>query len=148
MNKKNLLLISLFFGMLISVNAQETFRLPSNYGQSILQRTGTWELRGFDVREWRANLVIVSVDNYVLHGYFDWYAESSQSSGREYFIGIYDENARSITLKGIYLENAIGALASSTIYEALVSNDGRVFSSGFWFGRYTEPGTWEAIWIK
>jgi TolB-like protein len=109
-------------------------------------KTGIWEAEGYDVREWRGNLVILAANDYIMQGYFEWFAASNLSSGKEHFIGIYDSTANTITFKGISLENAKGTIASSTIYEAYISSDRNTLYDGFWFGRFNMAGRWEAKW--
>ena len=143
MLKRSLFFTFFILGIVFILNAQNSFELPFDYGQSIFPKTGTWELRGIDNNrsEWTADVVIISVGNYILHGYIDWRNSRGRPVGREYFIGIYDKNSSSITFKGLHLENAAETMASSTIYEAKVSNDGINLFDGFWFGIDVVPGS-------
>jgi len=108
---------------------------------------GTWELVGKDKREWKATLVFTKRIGTKYEGYFKWLALSGEpSSGHEPFEGIFNPTTRLITLKGLDMQDKTGNIATGSIYEATVSEDGYHLRDGKWFGQNVLPGTWTAIW--
>jgi hypothetical protein len=110
-------------------------------------RLGTWELTGRDKIDWKATLVFTLLDRTICHGYFKWQSNSSdQASGLETFEGIFNPADSMITLKGLDMKDKKGQIATGSIYEATVTENGYALINGRWFGTNVAPGTWSAIW--
>jgi hypothetical protein len=110
-------------------------------------RLGTWELTGRDKIDWKATLVFTQLEKTICHGYFKWQSSNSdQASGLETFEGIFNPADSVITLKGLDMKDRKGQIATGSIYEATVTENGYALVDGRWFGANVASGTWSAIW--
>jgi hypothetical protein len=110
-------------------------------------RLGTWELTGRDKIDWKATLVFSRLDRTICHGYIRWQSNSSDpASGLESFEGIFNPADSVITLKGLDMKDKKGQIATGSVYEATVTENGYSLINGRWFGANVASGTWSAIW--
>ena len=120
----------------------ENFYLPEsqpgqqNNGIANSQEPELWKLTGRDPEgtDWKADIVIKSVQNNIYDGYFDWYMSPDfDYQGREYFTGQFDMITNKITIQGTRLENSKNLVLGK--YEAYVSiNRDKLYN-----GRWEEP---------
>jgi len=117
--------------------------------QEVGPALGTWELSGKDRREWKAVLVISKRDGAGYAGFLKWRALGGEpAGGSEQFKGVFNSSTKVITLKGMDMKDKKGSIASGSIYEATVTQDGRALRNGTWFGPNVAPGTWFANWVN
>jgi hypothetical protein len=147
---KNFLLFGMFvltFGMMVLGCDKKAQRNDNDNQEQIVisfPRVGKWEIiarqPGYSFTG--TSMVIEEIDEENFNGYFDWKVPDTIYGGREYFRGVYNTQSKTVSIKGVRLENAMGIMLST--YEAHLSEDGYDLEDGTW----QNGGVWKTKWKK
>ncbi|HQU84003.1 MAG TPA: hypothetical protein PKY59_12785 [Pyrinomonadaceae bacterium] len=119
----------------------------------VAPKVGVWKVYGKDVENivWngRMHLTKRTKDKAGIHykGYFSWVSEDEETSGREFFTGLFSPKTGRLYLKASSVKNERGELGVGN-YIAAVNQKGRKISRGRWSGKNVVKGIWSAEWIK